>query len=120
MEVYTRNIGNIFLNGGNIHYAMPHFQRPYAWDEQNWKALLDDVFEVYESSADGVIREHFMGALVVVNEGTYRMIQTYKLVDGQQRLTTVSLLLRAFLYIIADTAPDLTHEVEALLINKRQ
>ncbi|MBK9123273.1 MAG: DUF262 domain-containing protein [Chloroflexi bacterium] len=120
MEVYTRNIGHVFLNGGNIHYAMPHFQRPYAWDEQNWQALLNDVFDVYAASRDGTIHEHFMGALVVVNEGTYRMIQTYKLVDGQQRLTTISLLLRAFLDLTMDFEPDLSHEIESLLVNRRQ
>lgn len=81
---------------GSTHFILPHFQRPYTWELNNWKDLLDDVKRIYGAYDDQKPPEHFMGALVVVNDGTIGVsIPAYKLVDGQQRLTTISLLLRA-------------------------
>ena len=36
-------IAKVFSGGGDVHYVLPHFQREYAWDKENWQTLLDDV-----------------------------------------------------------------------------
>jgi uncharacterized protein with ParB-like and HNH nuclease domain len=95
MKVESASLHGV-LSGG-IHFILPHFQRPYTWQINNWKDVLDDVKKMYIAYLnDQNPPEHFMGSLVVLNEGTIGIsIPAYKLVDGQQRLTTISLLLRA-------------------------
>jgi uncharacterized protein with ParB-like and HNH nuclease domain len=92
-------IAKIFSGGGDIHYVLPHFQREYTWEKQNWRTLLDDALAVYdemEASEDGDNPfsevEHFLGSIVVIQDGTKSgTVAAFKLVDGQQRLTTISL-----------------------------
>jgi len=90
------------LSGG-VHYVLPHFQRQYTWEPRNWNDLLNDIQRIYVTYNDQKPPEHFMGSLVVITDGTVGVsIPVYKLVDGQQRLTTISLLLRALYELSGD------------------
>lgn len=78
---------------GTKQYVVPLFQRPYSWSRKQWKILWDDVVE--QSKNDGS-RPHFFGSIVTtpaksVPEG----VQKYLLIDGQQRMTTIQVLLAA-------------------------
>ncbi len=96
MKADSLQMVKVFQAGGDIHYVLPHFQREYAWGETEWKTLLTDIFGVYEVYNDEQPPEHFMGSLVVINDGTQAgTVPVFRLVDGQQRLTTISLLLCA-------------------------
>lgn len=69
---------------GRGYYVIPRFQRPFAWDNENIDDFLEDV----------VAREgddYFIGSMVVYEDGK----TTYAVVDGQQRLTTITLMLCA-------------------------
>jgi hypothetical protein len=77
-------------HGAREHYHIPKYQREYTWGKRNWEALLQDLLE----NDIG----YFVGALIVVkdSEDENHACQTiYEVVDGQQRLTTVSLLMLA-------------------------
>src|SRR3954471_19473638 len=80
------------LNSPN-QYVIPVFQRYYRWDQPQWDKLWNDLAGLREPGKTG---RHFMGFLVMVPE-TYMpgRINRAHLIDGQQRLTTVSLLLCA-------------------------
>lgn len=97
MKADSLQMVKVFSSGGDIHYVLPHFQREYAWGETEWKTLLSDIFSVYEIYRDDQPPpEHFMGSLVVINDGTLNgTVPVFRLVDGQQRLTTISLFLSA-------------------------
>lgn len=74
-------------------FVVPHFQRPYAWREEQWRVMWDDIVARVEEP-DG--RPHFMGPFVTapaksVPEGVEKRL----LIDGQQRLTTLVVLLTA-------------------------
>lgn len=76
---------------GTQQYLVPLFQRPYSWERQQWENLWDDLIELTEQET---IRPHFMGSIVTmqtvsVPEG----VSKYLLIDGQQRLTTILILL---------------------------
>lgn len=87
-------IGKVFFNGGDVHYILPRFQRAYAWEQRHWQTLWEDVLAVHESQNQS--HEHFLGAMVVIEEGMVDgTLPVFKLVDGQQRLLTISILLRA-------------------------
>jgi hypothetical protein len=67
-----------------IEMAMPPYQRSYSWDVEEAQALLTDLSEIVESGD-----VHFIGAIVLVRENN----GGYLIVDGQQRLTTLTILL---------------------------
>lgn len=116
MEVFSRELKEVFSRGGDVQYKLPHFQRAYAWEKSNWKTLFDDVMSVYEASAT-TTPEHFLGAIVVIEDGTHSVsTTTYKLVDGQQRLVTISLLLCAIANRVSDDQ-RLCRSVKKYLVN---
>jgi len=119
MRADSIKISKVFSGGGDIHYVLPHFQRQYSWDETNWKTLLDDAFAIYdEYEPDKEPPEHFLGSLVVINDGTRNgVITAFNLVDGQQWLTTISLLFCALRDIVRDTHPGIAKKVQKMLVN---
>ncbi len=96
MQTNMMGIQQIF--DGDIHYTAPLFQRPYVWTEANqWQPLWDDIRPIAENVAtDKEVRNHFLGAtvheLIKVRPGTTR---SFRIIDGQQRITTVQILLKA-------------------------
>ena len=72
------------LIGNGKTYRVPPYQRDYAWTQQEWEDLWNDVVEL-RGDPDG---RHYMGALVVQARGD----REFFVIDGQQRLATISLL----------------------------
>lgn len=73
---------------GAIVVEIPFFQRPYVWNEENWRELIDDLLD------DG--SSHFLGSIILKSIPTPSgQHPRWSLIDGQQRLTTLSILLRA-------------------------
>jgi len=90
-----------FFSSG-VQYVVPFFQRSYVWDEENWEILWDHVDRTSKAIANGnVQREHFIGTLITKQREAQAVGENkLDLIDGQQRLTTFALLLKA----IAETA----------------
>ncbi len=119
MQVNSFNISRVFSHGGNIHYILPHFQREYVWDKENWKTLLADVYHICEPEAIKQEFEHFLGSLVVISDGMRDgTTPVFKLVDGQQRLMTVSLMLCAISRIMEREDEKMAQKIKALLVNQ--
>ena len=97
------------LNSPN-QYVIPVFQRYYRWDQPEWDKLWDDLAELRQPGRTG---RHFMGFLVLVPESVMPgQIAKYHLIDGQQRLTTLSLVLCALRDVAtASGLPELAQEV---------
>ena len=92
------------LIGNGRTYRVPPYQRDYAWTQQEWEDLWNDVIEM-RGDPDG---RHYMGALVVQTHGD----REYFVIDGQQRLATISLLALAIidkLRRMADAGADAEH-----------
>lgn len=78
---------------GEKQNLIPLFQRPYSWRLPNWKALWDDVLVQYDADEPSA---HFMGTIVSVPARSVPVgVSKFLIIDGQQRLTTVSILLAA-------------------------
>jgi hypothetical protein len=73
-------------------FEVPHFQRAYSWRRAQWDTLWADIQELY---ALGTHQPHFMGSVVLLNEAGDATNRTKLLIDGQQRLVTLSLFLAA-------------------------
>ena len=118
MKADDWQMSKVFLGGGDVQYVLPIFQREYAWEEEEWQTLLDDVIETYHESHNPH-HEHFLGSLVVIEEDSKKtLFQSYTLVDGQQRLTSISLLLAALRDLI--DAPAARRQIDRYLTNVDQ
>ena len=76
---------------GTKQFQIPLFQRRYSWEKKNWNTLWDDLMSIYNGEVeDG----YFMGTIVTQSTpGTADGISPFIVIDGQQRLTTLTLLL---------------------------
>src|SRR3954451_2837826 len=75
-------------------YIIPIYQRTYSWTDKQCRQLWDDILHAGSSDVIGV---HFIGSIVYVEQGLSQVSHQAPLlvIDGQQRLTTISLLLEA-------------------------
>ena len=75
----------------NTQYVVPLYQRTYNWTERQWEQLWDDIVDIYSLPSP---RNHFIGSVVTqqVPDGPQSLSQ-YTLIDGQQRMTTLFILL---------------------------
>ena len=78
------------ISGPDKKFIIPVYQRPYSWKKKNCEQLLKDLKDVYERGH----KSHFLGSLVYVSENS-GSCEEFIIIDGQQRITTVSLLLLA-------------------------
>ena len=88
----TRTVNEIFSQSRK--YVVPRFQREYSWTEEQVAELWEDVTDQIGQDADGnvVHDEYFIGSVVFVGEDSK---PEHLIVDGQQRLITLTLLVRA-------------------------
>lgn len=96
LSIDQKNIMGLFQDKKS-DFLIPDYQRPYAWNEVECDTLWDDLFafafpeENFDNFNDE--EEYFLGPIVTfLNKDTNKL----EVIDGQQRLTTLMLLLRAF------------------------
>ncbi|BAY42940.1 hypothetical protein SAMD00079811_05180 [Scytonema sp. HK-05] len=111
-ETTLRNL----LEGGK-QFQIPLFQRPYSWKKENWETLWEDLMSLYKEEVQGF---YFLGPIVTQAVlGTADSITPFIVIDGQQRLTTLTIVLAALRNYLKKTDRDMAQEVEELyLINK--
>jgi uncharacterized protein with ParB-like and HNH nuclease domain len=86
-----------FLEGSNKKFIIPVYQRPYSWKKENCELLFNDLMDTYIKNYN----THFFGGIVYVSNDIGG-INEYIIIDGQQRVTTVSILLLAIRNYILD------------------
>lgn len=79
-----------FIGGTDKKFIIPVYQRPYSWKKENCVQLLKDLRDVYTYNYES----HFFGSIVFVSQNN-GVCEEHTIIDGQQRITTVSLLLLA-------------------------
>jgi alkylated DNA nucleotide flippase Atl1 len=108
METHVRTPQDVFMQPQ--HLVVPPFQRPYVWEkEEQWAPLWQDVrrladLRLDQSAADA---KHFLGAIVVqAREPILGDVQASSIIDGQQRLTTLQLLMDATAAVLEAAGQD--------------
>jgi uncharacterized protein with ParB-like and HNH nuclease domain len=101
---------------GTRQYVVPLFQRPYSWKKTEWQSLWNDLVELCEADNP---RPHFMGSIVTIpTTSVPEGISKYLLIDGQQRLTTVFILLAALRDTAKQSENELAEEINnTILVN---
>ena len=91
LPLKEQSIAEIY-NGNQVTYEVPIYQRNYAWEDDEITALIQDVYDAYQQNKDQSVKgTYFIGTLVSYHKGD----QVYEVIDGQQRLTTINLVLSA-------------------------
>lgn len=86
----TQNLNKSLEEIFQSKYIIPLYQRNYAWEEEEISQLLQDLYENFKKSKNNTGLNYFIGSLVVLK----RKDGFYEVIDGQQRLTTLSILLK--------------------------
>ena len=87
-SVYNYPVSTLLDIESGVIYAIPRYQREYTWSRAQWDALFDDLLENEPN--------YFLGSIICINQSQDALsVQSLELVDGQQRMTTLSLLLAA-------------------------
>ncbi|MHA1337860.1 MAG: DUF262 domain-containing protein, partial [Promethearchaeota archaeon] len=86
-------IEELFGDNKRVKYFIPKYQRAYQWKKEQWKVFFDDILE----NDFG----YFLGSIICINKGVDSLkIHPLEIIDGQQRLTTISLLYAAIYYTL--------------------
>lgn len=80
---------NALYNDGETKYEVPIYQRNYAWEEDQVKTLIQDIYDAFKAKPQKAA--YYIGTLVTFDRGD----KLYEVIDGQQRLTTIYLTLTA-------------------------
>ncbi|QEF22687.1 DUF262 domain-containing protein [Helicobacter pylori] len=94
MKATESTVNDFFALTGTI-FSIPVYQRNYTWEEENCKKLLQDIISISQNK-----KTHFMGSITYIlhffdDEKSLRKLQEFVIIDGQQRVTTIMLLLKA-------------------------
>ncbi len=94
MKATQSTINDFFALTGTI-FSIPVYQRNYTWEEENCEKLLQDIVSISQNK-----KTHFMGSITYIlhlidDEKSLRPLQEFVIIDGQQRVTTIMLLLKA-------------------------
>jgi len=80
----------------NLQYVVPFFQRAYVWNNDNWDILWEHINRIADKTLNNSKNEHFIGTLITKQRLSNAIGENkLDLIDGQQRLTTFSLLIKA-------------------------
>lgn len=97
MEAKQRKIVELFAQS-NTQFTIPVYQRDYNWEDKQCGVLLKNILDLSISEEN---KTHFIGSIVYMHEGVYTLgVNEYSIIDGQQRLTTLTLLFLALAHEI--------------------
>lgn len=93
MDFYRKSAFGLF-DSSQKSFEIPVYQRAYSWEEEQWDAFLNDLLEQTEGD-----NNYFFGNILLE---TIRKDFLYEIIDGQQRITTLSIFVRALLNVLKE------------------
>ncbi len=98
MNVSKSVVSELFSPDQSLKFVIPKYQREYTWRKDQWQDLIGDILE----DEGG----HFIGSLIGINRNSDSLYPDLEIVDGQQRLSTISLMFSA-IYSILKGRPEI-------------
>lgn len=109
IEAHESQLSKVFCS--DYQFEVPSYQRPYSWGDEQAGELFEDVLAAVRRARPGVADPYFLGSLVLIKKPESARAQV---VDGQQRLTTLTLLFAALRDTIS--SPEIRAAVGKLLV----
>ena len=104
LEAHDKLIREIFE--GSYQFEIPDYQRPYAWTTEQATELFDDLYSAMQDArVSGSASQYFLGSIVLIKNDRD---PKSSVVDGQQRLTTLTMLFAVLRTVMPDAADDIT------------
>jgi len=107
MKASAKSVAEILETRGQ--FIIPFFQRHYSWEQKQWRRLWNDLLRLVDDAPrpDSGASVHFLGPLVTIpHTNTPGSLPTWQVIDGQQRLTTLTLLLAALRDVFRERNAD--------------
>lgn len=118
MKADALNLAATLNNSEVFYYTIPQYQRPYTWDIEHYETLwedLNDAYQEYQAAKNNGFQPeyYFLGPVVFVKNKEHK---SFDIIDGQQRTTTIHILLW-YLYrtLVDDTEKALIHQILTFL-----
>jgi uncharacterized protein with ParB-like and HNH nuclease domain len=92
MDSGLKKISDIFR--GEVIFTIPQYQRTYSWEETQWNEFYEDL--LYHNSN----QKYFLGTLLLKDSGKEKSFNLIEVVDGQQRITTITIFINILLYLL--------------------
>lgn len=104
-----------FIGANKVLFKIPVYQRNYDWSESNCNRLLDDVSNIIATN-----EKHFLGTIVFMSAGSGGFaLQEYIIIDGQQRLTTMMIMLKALAELAKATGDSCYEEINDTYLHNK-
>lgn len=104
-----------FIGANKVLFRIPVYQRNYDWSESNCNRLLDDVHNIIKTS-----EKHFLGTIVFMAAGSGGFaLQEYIIIDGQQRLTTLMIMLKALAELAKQEGDNCYEEINDTYLHNK-
>jgi len=121
IDVAKPELGTLMPN--NAQFLIPLYQRTYEWEMKHWKVLWEDLVSAYIRRKTNPAYTHFFGPVVTINFVPLipQLVNQQHLVDGQQRITTVTILAKALFDVLGDGASlDYQSALQSLFSNSTE
>lgn len=102
-----------FIGTNRVLFKIPVYQRNYDWSESNCNRLLNDIKNIIDTK-----EKHFLGTIVFMKDGGFSLTECI-IIDGQQRLTTMMLLLKALYDITKNIDSECSEEITEVYLHNR-
>lgn len=102
-----------FLEQPKTMFLVPVYQRNYEWSKEQCEILFNDIMNILKYDK----KSHFLGTIVYVNESGPNLTKLFTIIDGQQRITSIKLLLKVLYDITEDD--ELKQDIEEFLYNRK-
>ncbi|GAA9865905.1 DUF262 and DUF1524 domain-containing protein [Helicobacter pylori] len=112
MEAYATTLLKFIKDNQKNQFVIPIYQRLYSWEKEQCKQLWDDIIKI---GGNDKMNGHFIGSILYVLDGIKHSNNALLIIDGQQRLTTITLLFIALRNHLSDEVKR--KEIESYLIN---
>ena len=102
INVDKRSVKQLLETGKNKRFIIPEYQRPYAWSDEQIQVLFDDLTEYTLNTTEDENNTYFLGTIVSYENDN----KEQEIIDGQQRITSLFLLLRAIYTKLESGGPE--------------
>lgn len=104
--IEPKSIEELLRNAKDNIFVIPEYQRPYAWTDEQAKTLFDDILNFTDENQNNETKTYFLGSIVSYENEN----REQEIIDGQQRLTSILLLLRAIYTKLKSTSPSTEYD----------